>query len=444
MPDSKSPDDLEKERIAAWRAERARIAEADKAMRLAQRNEEKLAAEQQVEDIREEAARAIIRDAAPREGANATPPSPSQRKTKMWYSGRSKPILMTLAPVAVASFYLFGVATPLYEAQSVIAISKSGTGQSGNGDGIFGGLQRSANLSDVFLAHAYIKSQAMMDSLEAQTGFISDLSGDGIDPLRRLRDISLLSYSKVMQFDRFVETSVDIQSGLLTLYVRAPSKAKAIEISEAVLQSTENQVNTLGTQIFDRRQTNVVDTLEMAQAKLTQAQADLVALQINYQEADPRNRIESIYAGIRDLEAQAQELNSAVQKAQIAGVGNSAQTNQTIELEQRVRDKIQEERAKLVTPIGSNEVSLNTLLIEFELANLKVSLAQDAVKTALAAQSQVEQEAALNRSLFQVVVPPRTAETAIYPKSFGTLALVFLMSLTLAATLSLFRNRNPF
>lgn len=224
----------------------------------------------------------------------------------------------------------------------------------------------------------------------------------------------------------------------------AASKAKAIEISQAVLQSTENQVNTLGTQIFDRRQTNVVDTLEMAQAKLTQAQADLVALQINYQEADPRNRIESIYAGIRDLEAQAQELNSAVQKAQIAGVGNSAQTNQTIELEQRVRDKIQEERAKLVTPIGSNEVSLNTLLIEFELANLKVSLAQDAVKTALAAQSQVEQEAALNRSLFQVVVPPRTAETAIYPKSFGTLALIFLISLTVAATLSLFRNRNPF
>ena len=224
----------------------------------------------------------------------------------------------------------------------------------------------------------------------------------------------------------------------------AASKAKAIEISQAVLQSTENQVNTLGTQILDRRQTNVVDTLEMAQAKLTQAQADLVALQINYQEADPRNRIESIYAGIRDLEAQAQELNSAVQKAQIAGVGNSAQTNQTIELEQRVRDKIQEERAKLVTPIGSNEVSLNTLLIEFELANLKVSLAQDAVKTALAAQSQVEQEAALNRSLFQVVVPPRTAETAIYPKSFRTLALIFLISLTVAATLSLFRNRNPF
>lgn len=434
MTDSKSHEDLEKERIAAWRAERARIAEADKATRLAQMQEEKDAIEKQTEVAREDAAVAMIRATTP----SARPPQQIGRQGFL----RSAAILVV--PAAITAFYLFAVATPLYEAQSVIAISKSGTSTRSNGDGLLGGLQRSANLSDVFLAHSYIKSQAMMDSLEADMGLVTELSSSAIDPIQRLRDIAVLSNSKLMQFDKFVESSVDIQSGLLTLYVRAPSKEQSIEISQAVLNQTEMQINTLGDQVFERRQSNAIDTLREAQDRLTKAQADLVAMQINNQEADPRNRIESIYDVIRDLEAQAQELNAAIQKAQVAGIENSAQTLQTIELEQRVRAKIQEERAKLVAPVGSTEASLNTLVIEFELASLNVSLAQDAVKTALTAQSEAAQEAALNRSLFQVVVPPRTAQTAIFPKIPGTIALVFLMSLTLLATLSLFRPKKLF
>jgi capsule polysaccharide export protein KpsE/RkpR len=241
-----------------------------------------------------------------------------------------------------------------------------------------------------------------------------------------------------MQFDRFGETSVDIQSGLMTLYVRAPTKEQAREISDIILDVTEIQVNTLSQQLFDQRQTHVFTALDDAHNQLTQAQAALVELQIKYQEVDPRNRIESIYVVIRDLEAQAQELSTFIQRAEIAGVSNSSQTLQSIELERSLRELIEVERTRLVTPIGSSETSLNSLLIEFELANLNVGLAQDAVKTALTAQSRSAQEAALSRSIFQIVVPPGTAQTALYPKIPGILALTLVISLTALATISLF------
>jgi capsule polysaccharide export protein KpsE/RkpR len=247
-----------------------------------------------------------------------------------------------------------------------------------------------------------------------------------------------------MQFDRFVETSVDIQSGLMTLYVRAPSKQKAIEISGVILEATEIQVNTLGQQLFDQRQGHALTALKEAQDRLERTQAELVKLQLKYQQVDPRNRVESIYTLIRDLEEQAQELSSTIQKAEIAGVGNNSQTRQSIELEKSLRAKIEAERSKLVTPIGTSDTSLNSLLIKFELANLNVGLAQDAIKTALTAQSRSGQEAALSRSLFQIVVPPRTAKTALYPKIPGTLALVLLTSLTLLATMTLFRSTDMF
>ncbi len=442
MSDPQTPEEKEAIRIAAWRAERARIAEAEKAERVAQKAAEKEESARAVEAQTEQATQDLLSKAALADrnigkSANIKRPRFMSRVSLIF-----RVLIIVILPFVAATYYLFYVSTPLYEAQSVIAISKSDSGGNNSSSGVLGGMQRSANLSEMFRAHAYIRSQALMDALELETGFVTEFSSEALDPISRLRDINFLSISKLMQFDRFVESTVDLQSGLLTLYVRAPTQDHAIKISRAVLNETAVQVNVLGQEIFDQRQAHVSDALKSAQEQLSQAQADLVSLQIEYQEADPRNRVESIYTTIRDLEAQAQELSSTIQTAQISGVGSSPQTVQAIALEARIRERIETERGRLVEPAGDGEVSLNTLLIEFELASLNVGLAQDAVRTALGAQSRVGQEAALNRSLFQIVVPPRTAATPIYPKIPSSLALVLLVSLMILATMSLFRTRT--
>lgn len=462
----------EEARISAWRAERARVAEAEKAARLSQKAEDRAAEQAATASTQTDAAQALLDSTtvhatptaspvqapftltaalavptattphAPSTAGKVQPPSIPSQKRRRWH-GRigfwSQFSLIVVAPVVLAVFYLAMIATPLFEAQSVIAITKSARTTEASRAGLLGSLQGPANLPEVFRAHAYVKSQALMDALEADQGLVTLLSSDAIDPVQRLKTIPGLSLSKRMQFARFVETSVDVQSGLLTLYVRAPSQALAISISEAALRETEIQVNALGQQVFDERQSLARQALQVAQDQLTKAQAALVALQIQYQEADPRNRIEGVYSTIRDLEAQAQSLHNEIQKAEIAGIGDSAQTQQTAALEQRLREQIEAERARLVAPDGSGAVSLNTLLMQYELANLNVSLARDAVTTSLQIQAETGQAAALNRSLFQVAVPPRTAQTAIYPKSPRLLALVLVLCLTLFAMLRLMR-----
>ena len=278
-----------------------------------------------------------------------------------------------------------------------------------------------------------------MDSLEAEHGLVTEFSSDAIDPLRRLRTIPVLSLSKNMQFDRFVESSIDIQSGLLTLYVRAPSNDQAIVISESILQNAEVQVLALGQQLFDKRQSHAAEVRAAAEEQVAEAQAELVALQLKYQEVDPKNRVENIYARIKELEDEAQRLGNEIQKAEIAGVGESIQTTKLVALQEHIRDQISLERAQLVATDGSTATPLNNVLMEYELASLEVDLAREAVKTAIQAQSEAGREAALNRSLFQVVVPPRTAHTAIYPKIPGTLALVFVLCLTCFAAVTTFR-----
>lgn len=442
MSNSKSTDTSEDERIQAWRAERARIAEADKAQRIQQKQAEMTQSANTAKQDQKSAALALL--------SSVTPTPPSQLEAETAPAQKSIPFTklgnwplfcaIVVAPFLIVAFYLLAVATPLYEARSVIAITKSAESGNTQRSGLLGGVQGSSNLSEVFRAHSYVQSQALMDALETELGLITEFSGPAIDPLKRLRTVPVLSLSKSSQFGRYVETSVDIQSGLLTLFVRAPNDAQAIVVSEAVLRNTQEQVLALGQQVFDQRQEHATNVRLAAEKQVAEAQAALIALQIKYQEVDPRNRVEGIYTTIKDLEAEATRLNSEVQKAQISGIGDSQQTQQTVALEARIRQQIAEQRARLVAPDGASAGSLNTLLMEYELATLELSLAREAAQTALKSQAAAGQEAALNRSLFQVVVPPRTAQIAVYPRIPGTLALVLIISLAIFSGFTMFRS----
>ncbi|WP_281857506.1 hypothetical protein, partial [Litoreibacter halocynthiae] len=365
MSNSKPTDASEDERIKAWRAERARIAEADKAQRIQQKQAEMLQSAKTVKKDQTSAAFTLL--------SSVTPPPEPEAEAK---PSRKLPLAnwgnwplfcaVVVAPILITAFYLLAVATPLYEARSVIAITKSAESGNASRSGLLGGVQGPSNLSEVFRAHSYVQSQALMDALEAELGLITEFSGPAIDPLKRLRTVPILSLSKGSQFSRYVESSVDIQSGLLTLYVRAPNDAQAIAISDAVLRNTEAQVLALGQQVFDQRQEHATNVRLAAEQQVAEAQAALIALQIKYQEVDPRNRVEGIYTTIKDLEAEAMKLNSEVQKAQIAGIGDSPQTQQTVALEARLRQQIADQRARLVAPDGASAGSLNTLLMEYE------------------------------------------------------------------------------
>ncbi|WP_299303845.1 hypothetical protein [uncultured Litoreibacter sp.] len=440
MSNSKPTDAAEEARIQAWRAERARIAEADKEQRIRQKQAEMNQIAATAKQDKKSAALTLLSSTTTDAPTLQAPQGPQIQSRAVKKASRLGLFFaVVIVPMFLVAYYVLVVATPLYEARSVIAITKSADRGAPARSGLLGGVQGPSNLSEVFRAHAYVQSQALMDALEDELGLITEFSSSTIDPVKRLRTVPILSMNKTTQFDRYVNSSVDIQSGLLTLYVRAPDNEQAIDISQAVLRNTQSRVLSLGQQVFDQRQAHATEVRLAAENQVAEAQAALVALQIKYQEVDPRNRVESIYNTIKDLETEAARLNSEVQKAEIAGIGDSQQTRQTAALEARIRQQITDERARLVAPDGGSAGSLNALLMEYELATLELSLARDAVQTALRAQAEAGQEAALNRSLFQVVVPPRTAQAAVYPRIPGTLALTLVLCLAVYSAISMFR-----
>lgn len=366
-------------------------------------------------------------DAARAGAARTLPPEPRGPRFRLLGA-------LALLPVLLTGLYLGVIATPLYEARSVIAITRPGDAGNSVQAGLLGG-EKPVNLQDVFRAATFIKSRALMQDLEAQTGFVTEVSGTAVDPLRRLRDIPALSVTRHGRFGRYVETSVDVQSGLLTLYVRAPDPDRAIAVSEAVLTSAEAQVARLGQALFDQRRADAALMRESAEAQVREAQARLLTLQMRYQDVDPRQRVENIYARIRGLEEEAYRTRTEIQKAQIAGVGENRQTANLEALALQLDAQIRTEREQLVAPEGTSATPLNTMLAEYDDAALELELAREAVREAIEAEIAANREAALNRSIFQVVVQPDTDDIPAYPRSFGTILTVLIASIGLLAVI---------
>ncbi|MGH1330641.1 MAG: hypothetical protein ACRBBK_07150 [Paracoccaceae bacterium] len=387
-------------RAQAWREERAKIAQ-----------EEQARAQQAAAENRAAEAQRLVPD----QQVIGAAQSAFLQRAKVRKARLLRQLAgFVLAPVLLVLAYQSLIAVPLYEARAVVVIAKPGGGGEADLGGLLGSLAAPSQMNEAFMAHEYVQSQALMDELEGAMGLISRLSSREMDPLRRLRDFPILRISKRDQFSRFVDSSINMQTGLMTLYVRAPAPDQAISISEAVLARTAAQINDLSDALFEQRMAQARASVVEARAGLSQAQRALVARQIASGEVSPQARIEGVYANIQQMESEALALVSMIQQAEVGGQAETYATQRLKEREGLLRQRIEQERRLLVEAQGGAP-SLNALLVENELAALQVRIAEETLSTSLAALVQASEAAALGRSSFQIIVPPRTSGRAAAP-----------------------------
>lgn len=348
-----------------------------------------------------------------------------------------------LVPTALAVAYELYVSVPLYEAKSVVVVTKA----NGESDAQFGGLlgavggANSGNIREAFMAHEYVNSQSLVDDLEADLSLVSKYSGDAIDPVRRLRDLSSLGITKRMQFSRFVRSSVNVQTGLMTLYVHGTSSEEAITTSKAILNQVDMRINALSDELFADRVDQAEQAVEEAKQSLFDAQTRLTSLQISSGVADPVAQIQGTYQTISGLEQQLQELTSQIAAEEVAGRTDTFQVQRLIQLRDDVQKRIAEENERLVVSTAdSGGQPLNQLLLEYELAVLELQIGKEALATTVAALAQAREKSALGRSQFQIIVPPRTADIHSSPRPVTTGVLTLLFALAIFSIVRVFRK----
>lgn len=419
----------EEERIRLWRAERARVAEAEKQKRIAARQDE-LDRQRQDETLqRQQEIDRLLPGLADIEAVR-------NRLARRARAGRKRLAIQLLAcvllPTLLALGYMLRIATPLYEAQAVVVVTQPGTEPGGDG-GLLAAFGGAAELRETFQAHEFLRSRALMEALEAETGIVGQLSSGRMDPLRRLRDLPTFGITRHDQFTRFLRSSVNIQTGLMTLQVRALTPLQATEVAQRAIDLTAAHMNGLGEALVAERLMQADRAVATARQGLRAAQADLTRLQIGSGEIDPRARVEGVFATIEKLTLDAQDLRAEIEQAEVAGAGNTSQVRQLRAREALLQTRIEQQRARLVQPATPTAPSLNTLLLEYELAALEVSIAEEALTAALQSAEAARRDAALSRHVFQVVVPPSPSTHPTAPDALrGALLILILLSAAFA------------
>ena len=430
----------ESERIKKWRAERLAVAEKErleraKAMKEAQAIE---LAEEEAQQMA--AARKLLPTKNSLSAAQETISKRTRRNRANWWVGF---ILFVLIPTCAVTGYMGIMAVPFYEARSVTVItsaaSHDGTSIGGVlGANLGGGGQ---SLEKAYMAHEYLQSQAMMELLERDLGLITLLSGNAVDPLRRLRDVPFLRINKRDQLSRFVDSSIDIQSSLLTLYVRGLSPEDAQKISEHILVLMDKQINSLSEELFVERIAQSTKSVDDANDALLEAQANLTRLQIDNGEVDPRARVEAIYETIRQLQSELEKTRSNIALLEASGQSHTYQSQRALDLEANLQERIAAQRQVLFES-SAGHAPLNSLLLDHELATLQVGIAQEKLSAALMGLADARKEAELGRSQFQVVVPPNTSSIPSSPDTFLALLLTFLTTFALFSFYRLIRSSH--
>lgn len=435
--DPASPDKPEDERLRAWREERLRAAETSRQERLAKAEIDRVARIAQAREFRasDAQAEASAQEAEVRR-LLPTPQTIAAARQRLADLGQARKrrligqiLALVILPTLLVAWYVASVATPFHETRAVVVVTRADPDKGQKIGGLLPGLGAGGTLNEAFQAYEFIRSEALMQRLEADDGIITRFSGPAIDPVRRLRDLPMLGITRHDLFGNFVDASINIQNGLITLYTRAPGSDEAVDLSNRVIRITADQINILADALYSERLAQAEKAVTEARETLRTAQASVTRLQIDSGEIDPRARVQAVFASIERLTLDAQTLRAEIETAEVAGTGDTVQTDRLRERERLLTDRIVAERAVLVSPGDGKTGSLNGLLLAYDLALLEVSIAETTLTTALQSAEAARQEAALGRNIFQVVVPPVPSGLATRPNPARTVLLTFVLLL---------------
>ena len=429
----------EEERIRKWREERAKIAEEQKQERLKAKKLE----QDKIEKEASEKAQNEINDILPNvdEFKKEREAYINKLETKQRLL-RVKFVLYVVLPTLLLALILKLNVTPLYSSTSIVAVSSQGNSKNYSIAGVLSGTGGSDTQSDTYMAYEYIKSRAMMYELEMYNNFISNYSGDSIDFIYRLRDVSAFGLSKSDQMSRFVDASIDVQTGLVTLEVKAKSKKEAIELSNLIIKKTEKHINALSDNLYNSKVKNEELAVADSRKNILEAQAELLDLQISSGEQNPEEHIANVYKKISKLEEQVIHFQSKILEAKVAGLGKTKPILNMIENEEQMTRLIKQYRKKLVISKSGKGDTLNSLLNDFAMAKLEVKIAEEMLSASLQSLAQVRRDAANSKSVFQVVVPPSVADQNQHPNIIKSMFVAFLIFTSLFFFIRVIKSYN--
>ncbi|MFK7870489.1 MAG: capsule biosynthesis protein [Roseobacter sp.] len=347
-------------------------------------------------------------------------------------------------PTALAGYYFYAVATPMYSTKSEFLILQADSqgGGSGGVGGLLSGTQF-ATSQDSIAVQSYLLSKDAMLRLDRDVGFKSHFANPAIDPIQRLTDNPTNEEAHAV-YQKRVKVGYDPTEGVIRMEVIAADPQVSADYNQALIDYSEERVNALSAQKRDDQMAEAIASFEKAEAERRDAQEALVTLQIKGATLDPEALIASIRSQINTIELQVIE-----KELQLAALLDNARPNQsrvdgaTGDI-RRLNAQLDELNARM-TDVSQGENSLAQLSVGIQMAQADLLTRDMLLQSALQHMEQTRLDANRQVRYLTTSVRPVAPQEASYPRAFENTVLAFLICagvyLMISLTASILREQ---
>ncbi len=296
-----------------------------------------------------------------------------ERRQERWRRTAGRLVLFLALPLLAVLLYVTLVATKLYEGEAAFTVQTSNSSAVSPTAGVFALGSGGTTLSDAFKAREYILSRPMMERMEQQHGFLRHFETWRMDPLTRFNSPLGLNRDPYRYYRKRVRVAVDVQEGLLRLYVQARTPEDAVRFGNAILAASEAHVNAFSEKISTDQITALTRDVQSAERQVSDARRSLATVQAQRGELSPEQTATAVYQLISNLELQLAEARRERNSLLDQGLTDNPALPR---LNGRIEDltaQISEQRRRLASPSGN---SLVRTASEFESAAARKEIAQ--------------------------------------------------------------------
>jgi len=180
---------------------------------------------------------------------------------------------MVLIPAVTAAVYYGLVASDQYIAEAKFTVS-GGEVPKLDSIGALTGIPAVSVIQDTQIVTNYIESRAAVEKLESAVNIRRLYSADTIDWFSRFNSSKPIE-KFVKYWQRMIDTSIRMPSGIVEFKVRAFTREDSARIGQAVLDLSEALINDLNKRMNRDAISNAEVQLDRAASRLTKARLDL-------------------------------------------------------------------------------------------------------------------------------------------------------------------------
>jgi capsular polysaccharide transport system permease protein len=346
-----------------------------------------------------------------------------RRRRRLWMLLARLAVFVFL-PTAIAGYYFYAVATPMYATKSEFVIQQADGAPSGG----FGGMLAGAGLGgnqDSITVQSYLQSRESMIRLEEDIGYKEHFSQPFIDLLQRL-DPGATMEEAYRHYVRHVKIGFDPTEGIVKMEVIAADPDVSAAFSRALITYAEEQVDNLSLRLREDQMKGATESFREAEAKMEAAQERVLVLQEQLGILDPQSETASVMGQISTFETQLAEKRLQLQQLLDNPAPNAARVSGAEGDIARLEDMTAGLRAPLTVASGAG-ASLARITAELRMAEVDLE-----TRTMMMQESLQQLEAArieANRQVryLSTGVNPIAPDEPTYPRAFENTALAFLI-----------------